>query len=99
MSTSVIGENHYVRANTKALFSSLIHIPIPTMSRVSEKEASTLHLYLMGGGVVVVIFIIIITTTIIIIIINRCVQIDNFLCQGCIHSLSRFPLLLSIYPL
>lgn len=52
LSTSVKGENHSVRASTKPPSSSLIQIPIPTLSRGSEKDASTLHLYLPGDGLV-----------------------------------------------
>lgn len=47
-----MGENHSVLANTNTPSSSLMQIPIPTLSRESEKDVSMLHLYLPGDGFV-----------------------------------------------
>lgn len=52
VSTSSMGENHSVLANTNTPSSSLMQIPIPTLSRESEKDVSMLHLYLPGDGFV-----------------------------------------------
>ena len=52
VSTSVIGENHSIQANTKTHSSSMIQISISTMSGGSKKDASTLHLYLPQDGLV-----------------------------------------------
>ena len=56
ISTSTIGENHSVRANTKALSTYLIHIPIPTLLVALQKEASILHLYILGEGLAQITF-------------------------------------------
>jgi hypothetical protein len=50
ISISRRGENHSVQANTKSPSSSLMHIRMPILSKVSEKEASMLHLYLLGDN-------------------------------------------------
>jgi len=50
VSTSMIGENQSVRANTKAPFASLMKMHVPTLSILSEKAASTLHLYLPSAS-------------------------------------------------
>jgi len=50
MSTSSIGENHLVRANTNTPWSSLMQTPTPTLSRKLEKETLTLPLNLLGDN-------------------------------------------------